>query len=269
MDDDRELLIDKLLDIPKECIVNQVIPKKVIFEEANLNSSDKAVFTEFVRQFKWYAKFAESTIRIPKYSDEIREYEEVEIINIILKDENIHRSTNSNSYFKEDKKIDRILDIIFRFMPFPLLIVVQFKKEIRLFVSHISNHLSDSTKITVDEVISSNWIDTMDMNELEINLFNNIQPNNLDFTNCYTFYTGFVDNLIHYNGSIKVGHDISLRNDEIKEINDEIDKLNKEIDKLMIDLNNETQPPLIADLNDEIRERLIKRDTLFEKLKQG
>lgn len=43
------VLIEKLLTIPDECKVNDIIAKDVIFSEGGLKSSDKKIFTNYVK----------------------------------------------------------------------------------------------------------------------------------------------------------------------------------------------------------------------------
>lgn len=169
--------------------------------------------------------------------------------------------------FIQDKKIERIVELLLKVITFPELIIVQYKGYIRLFVSHISVNLIDSKKRTIDEIISTNWIDTKNINDLEYILFNNIQLENLSHENFYKFYEGFVESIIRYNGSITSGNEVNLSTDRIKEINDEISDLNKEIKKLRSQLKKETQPRLMSEINNEIRNRRLKIRDLENELK--
>ena len=123
-----------------------------------------------------------------------------------------------------------------------------------------------SKKRTIDEIISTNWIDTKNINELEYTLFNNIQIDNLNHENFYRFYDGIVDAIIRYNGSIVGGSEVKLSTERIKEINDEITILNKEIKKLRADLKKETQPRNIAEINNEIINKRFKMRDLENEL---
>lgn len=138
---ERHCIIEDFLKVPKECIEDTVIAKNIIADEGNLKTKDKNIFKDYIRQIKWCYNFSDRNVRIPKYNDEKRDYEEVQLFNMILKDENLSKISGANKYseqyFKEDKKIERVVDILFRFVPYPIIIVVQYKKEIKLFVTHI------------------------------------------------------------------------------------------------------------------------------------
>ena len=261
----QEILFKDILKIPNKYSVDKSITKKLI-KSKGLNSTDINLLKDYVRQMKWCYRFREDNIHIKPYLSDDRRYGEVEIINVILKDENITRSPLEDNTFVQDKKIERIVELLFRLITFPELIIVQYKTSIRLFVSHITVNLIDSRKRTIDEIISTNWIDTKNINELEYTLFNNIQIENLNHENFYKFYDSFVEAIIRYNGSLTSGNEVNLSTDRIKEINDEINSLKGEIKKLRSNLKKETQPRLMSEINAEIRNRRLKLKNLESEL---
>lgn len=263
----REILFKEILKIPKEYSIDKYIAKERLINSGSLNSSDKNILTDYVRQIQWCYKFTKENIRIEPYLDDKRRYGEVEIFNVILKDENISYSPKEDAVFIQDKKIERIVELLFKTISFPELIIVQYKSFIRLFVTHLTVNLIDSRKRTIDEIISTNWIDTKNITNIEYTLFNNIQIENLNHENFYKFYDGYVEAIIRYNGSLTTGEEVNLSTERIKEINDEKDILNKEIKKLRSELKKETQPNLMADLNNEIRIRRLKLKDLEMELK--
>ena len=262
----REILFKEILEIPNEYSIDSYIAKERLINSGGLNSNDKTILKDYVRQIQWCYRFREDNIRIKPYLTDTQRYGEVEIINVILKDENITRSSSEYNTFIQDKKIERIVELLFRIITFPELIIVQYKSYIRLFVSHISVNLIDSKKRTIDEIISTNWIDTKNINDLEYTLFNNIQLENLSHENFYKFYDGFVESIIRYNGSLTSGNEVNLSTDRIKEINDEIIDLNKEIKKLRNELKKETQPRLMSKINKEIRNKRLRLKELEDEL---
>ena len=159
------------------------------------------------------------------------------------------------------------MELLFKTITFPELIIVQYKSFIRLFVTHLSVNLIDSRKRTIDEIISTDWIDTKNITNMEYTLFNNIQIENLNHENFYKFYDGYVEAIIRYNGSLTTGKDVDLSTERIKEITDEIEVLKKEIKKLKSKLKNESQQRLIRKINNEIRIRRVKIRDLENELK--
>ena len=264
----RDIVFKEFLEIPKQYSIDKYVAKERLINSGNLKSTDKGLLKDYVRQIQWCYRFRKDNIHIEPYLQDDKRYGEVEIINVILKDENISFSPRQDYIFTEDKKIDRIVELLFRLITFPELIIVQYKSCIRLFVSHISVNRIDSTKRTIDEIISTNWINTKDLNDIEYTLFNNIHLENLSDENFFEFYNGYVEAIIRYNGSLTAGSEVALATSRIKEINDEIEVLNKEIKKLRSALKKETQPRLMNEINTEIRNRRLKIRDLESELNE-
>ena len=269
MSNNREILFNNYLKIPKEFLIDSYISKEKFYNFGSLNSADKKLFKNYVRQIKWCYRFHNRKINIPPYFDDKRRYGEVEVCNIILKDENISKSASEDKFFNEDKKIDKIVEIVLRLITFPQILIVQYRSMIRIFTSHLSVNLVDSKKRTVDQIISTkNWIDTKNINDLGYTLFNNIQIENLSHENFYEFYNSFIENVIKYNASLMIGDEVELPADELKEINDRIELLKNEIKSLRIDLKRATQPRIESKINNEIRIRRIEIRDLEKKLEE-
>ena len=64
------VLIEDILEVPRDCVVDSVIPKKDIFEAADSKTKDKKIFTDLIKQIKWCYNFTEDNIRVDKYIDE-------------------------------------------------------------------------------------------------------------------------------------------------------------------------------------------------------
>ena len=109
------VLIEDIYEVPEDCVIDSVVPKKEIFDVADSNTKDKRIFTDLIKQIKWCYNFTEDNIRVNQYVDESRRYEEVELLNITLKYDNVHKIGAGK--FKEDEKIDRIADVVMRFIP--------------------------------------------------------------------------------------------------------------------------------------------------------
>ena len=62
-------------------------------------------------------------------------------------------------------------------------------------MSHQSESLVDSSKITLDEIISTDWILFDDMDEIDENLFENLKLDNLDYSNFYNFYDSIIQKI--------------------------------------------------------------------------
>lgn len=209
--------IEEYLDYPDECKYGIKIDKKQVFEEAQLKTRDKKTFTKNIEKITWSYYLKPEILNIPAYKDDTRVYDEIEIIEIQL---------------REFTKINRIADILLRFIPYPILLIFEYDTRIRIYASHIREHGSDSTKITLDDnygMIYTDWINIDNMDEISETLIDNLKLKNLNNNNIFELYKDIYNAILIYNGSRKKGSETTLQPKEIKEKLDMIRKYEYEI----------------------------------------
>lgn len=225
------------IEYPKNCLINSVIPKKD-FYEAGFKNSDKNLFTNNVKQIKWVYSLKETNIQIPPYKDDEKEYLETEIFTLKL---------------KKDNKIERVCELIHRFIPYPLLIVLYYKDKIMLSVANKRDSKIDKDAIKLTDIRYTDWIDEEIPNKFAQELFDNLKFENLKKDDFFTLYNDIVSKIILYNGSRHAGKEVTKPVNEVKEINDKIYYLTKEINNKKYEIEDETQFNRQVELNKEIK----------------
>lgn len=258
------MIIDELIEFPNQCRISRSISKKDIFEVANLKNRDQNNFS-IIKQVKICYNFNEDNIRISPYKTDERDYEEVQFININLKEDKLKKTNLNDS--KTEKKLNKVVEVILRIIPYPIILSIQYKNYIRFFGSHIRESKADSSKITLEEIISTKWIDCDNLGEFEIDFIDKIQINNLDFNDFYTFYDSYIAAIIQYDGSISVGSKVDKSPDEIQDIYRQIDLIDKKIKKLEKELDEETQFNKQVELNMKLEDLDDEKEKLEEKLR--
>ena len=260
------VLIEDILEVPRNCIVNRPIPKKEVFEAGNLNSADKRIFTDLVKQIKWCYNFTEDNIRVSKYSDDIRNYEEVELINITLKYDHVHKIDIGK--FKEDDKIDRIADIMMRFIPYPIILTIQYDNELKFYAAHIRESKADYDKIVIDgKILSTNWMDLDRLSEIEDDFISKIQFDNLGRIDFYGFYNTYFEAIVQHEGAIMAGGTVNLSVEEIKNIYDEISILDSKIKEIEKEISDEDNFNAKMELNIKAHRFKEEKEMLINELK--
>ena len=260
------VLIEDILEVPRDCIVDSVIPKKDIFEAADSKTKDKKIFTDLIKQIKWCYNFTEENIRVDKYVDEVRNYEEVELININLKYDNVHKIISGK--FKEDDKIDRIAEIVMRFIPYPLILTMQYENELKFYASHIRESKQDYDKIVLDGPRrSTNWMDIDNLSEIEDDFITKIQFENLERENFYKFYNNYLEAIVQHDAAILAGGPVNLPIDEIERIYDEITVLDGKIKEIEKEISEEDNFNRKMDLNIEAHKFKVEKERLINELK--
>ena len=261
------MLIEDLINVPDAAIVNNIVPKQDIFEATGMTKSDKDYFVRYVKQIRWLYKFDDASVRIKPYETEEKSYIEAELISIKLKKEFQEYNHNTGNYHRFDARLDRIVDILLRFIPYPILLCAEFNDEIKFYVSHISESKSDFDKITLDELIYTDWIDVNNLDGFDKELIDKLQIDNLDKTNVFTFYDDMVTAIIQYNGSKEVGQEVTLSSDEIQKIMDDIKVLERKIAEIRVAIRREDNFNKKMDYNIQIKELQMEIKLLQEELK--
>jgi hypothetical protein len=238
------------LNFPKECKVDRVIPKKD-FYEAGFNTSDKNIFTNNVKQIKWLYYLKEDNIQIPPYNDEEKDYTELEVLTLTL---------------KKDNKIERICELIHRFIPYPILLIIMYHEKTMLSVAHKRNSQIDEEAVTLTDKRYTDWIEDETPTEFALKLIDNLKFENLNKQNIYTLYTDIVNKIIQYNGSRYAGEELSIPVEKIKEINNQIISLNRKIEIIKYEIKKETQFNKKLEMNMKIKDMKNEIEKLEKEL---
>ena len=99
-----------MIDLPKRCSINKIIPKKMFCEKGNISFSLKKEFIEKIEKIYWKYKISEDNLNIIKTED----VEEIEVFQIML---------------KEKYNVKNILNFIAKTIPYPILFEIIFNNE--------------------------------------------------------------------------------------------------------------------------------------------
>ena len=222
----------RFLNIPDSCFVGSTIYKKLFYENAHLSSSDKSLFTDTINKVVWLYCLKPETINISAYKDEVREYPEIEVIEVIL---------------NKEYGLNRIAEIIMRTIPYPMLLIFKLEDKIRFYVAHQRTSQSDSSKNTIEEFISTDWVGN------DSALFAKLDIKQMRFTHLYTLYSDIVDAISIYNLSVIIPTDDTITGAEARELSAKIEDIEQRIANLRSKLKKETQFNRKMELNIEIK----------------
>lgn len=227
----------EFFNIPRSCEVENTIFKKLFYENADLSAADRTLFTDAINKITWLYCLKPDTINIQPYKDDKREYDEVEFIEVVL---------------VEEKRINRMAEIIMRTIPYPMVLIFRLDNKLKLYVSHQRNSLNDSSKNTIEELISTEWVFNDSL------LFGKLDIQKMRFSNFYALYSDIVDTVSIYKASALIPIDLDISGEDARQLTAEIEGLEKQIATLKSKLKNETQFNKKMELNIEIR-NLSKR----------
>ncbi|NMB96129.1 MAG: DUF4391 domain-containing protein [Clostridiaceae bacterium] len=235
------------LNMPDSCFIGNTIYKKLFYENADLSTSDKSLFTDTISKITWLYCLKPETINIPAYKDEVRDYPEIEVIEVL-----VHK----------DYKLKRIAEIIMRTIPYPMLLIFKWEDKKQLYVAHQRVSQSDSSRNTIEEFISTDWLDG------DSALFARLDIRQMRFTNFFTLYSDIVDAISIYNLSAIMPMDENITGAEARQLSAKIEEIEQEIVSLRYKLKKESQFNRKMELNIEIKKlersknKLLGGDTI-------
>ena len=164
----------KYLNLPASSIISKTIFKKQFYSNADISSSDIALFTNRISKITWLYSLRPDTINVQPYKDEIREYTEIEIIEVEI---------------TVDKGIGRIAEIIIKSIPYPILLIFRLDDKTAFYAALQRTNLSDCSKNIIEQTVKTDWLDP------DSTLFAMLNFKKFRFMNYFTIYTDLVDTI--------------------------------------------------------------------------
>lgn len=122
-----------MIELPKECIVDKFIPKKIFYEKVSLSTNLKQEFVDKIDKIYWKYKISEDTLNISKTEN----VEEIEIFELTL---------------KEKVNCQNIIKVITKNIPYIILFEICYKDEVQYAIKHN------------DDIYFTNWNEKIDFN---------------------------------------------------------------------------------------------------------
>lgn len=227
------------LNIPRACEVGNTIYKKLFYENADLNSSDKSLFADGISKITWLYCLKPEAINIQPYKDDIRDYPEIEVLEVEV---------------TKDNKLKRIAEIIMRTIPYPMLLIFRLEDRVQLYVAHQRVNQNDRSKNTIEEFISTEWLSD------DSSIFEMLDIMKMRFTSFYTLYIDIVDAISVYNVSSILPSNNTISGSEARQLSAELERIEHQIAGLRAKLKIETQFNRKIELNIEIKRlELLKK----------
>jgi hypothetical protein len=221
------------LNIPAACKVDNVIYKKLFYENADLSAADKKLFAENINKITWRYSLKPENCFVKPYKDEVREYGEVEIIETALT-----RQAGEK----------RIAEIIMHTIPYPMFLVLKYEESAQLWAAHQRSSQNDSEKNVLEEPVCTAWLDSAELEKLSAALdFQKLRNGNF-----YELYSDMVDGIsvfnAHQSGMAEVAD-----GDEARALLAQRQATESKIAALRAELKKETQFNRKVELNMEIK----------------
>ena len=229
------------LGYPPSCKIDRVVFKKMFHDAGDLSKADKTLLIDCVDKVTWAYSLRRDNTMIPPYQDDMRKYEEVQVMQVLL---------------RQPKGIRRLAEIIMRAIPYPMLLLFEHQGKLAIALAHQRNSLADSTKNTLEDL----WIS--DFSPLEDKLFAHLRHDRQRFTHFFDYYSDMVDVLCQAMVQ-QAGASAEVTGEQARQILHGIASLDTRIASLRAELKKETRFNRKMELNIQIKRLESKKQQLL------
>lgn len=230
------------LDLPASSRIDQRVPKTLLLESGALTAADKRIINEGIGELLWLAVLKPTTIGVPEYRDDVREYLEIAVLRLSV---------------RAAAKPTRLVELVHRAVPYPLLLLTEQGEQVGLSAVHKRWSQGEAGKTVLEGgVVAVEWAreddeewwpafpDAMALGK---------QPR----TTLHALYQGWIDTLLalqaaRVTGAFAVAADAAhaaLRRDALQECA----RLDADITRLRAAAAKEKQMSRRVDLNLELK----------------
>ena len=169
------------LDLPASSRVNQRVPKKLLLENGAPTAADKRLINDGIEELLWLAALKPTTIGVPEYRDDVREYLEIAVLRLTL---------------RAAAKATRLVELVHRAVPYPLLLLTEQGEQLGLSAAHKRWSQGEAGKTVLEgDVVAAEWDAERDGERwpaFRDALALGKQPR----TTLYALYQGWIDTLL-------------------------------------------------------------------------
>lgn len=225
-------------DLPASAMVGQRVPKKLLLENGAPTAADKRFINEGIEELFWVAALKPTSIGVPVYRDDVREYLEIAVIRLIL---------------RPGAKSPRLIELVHRAIPYPLLLVSEMAGVLDVSAAHLRWSQGEAGKTVLDGDIVAVGMDGDGTGAFLEAVSLGRQPRN----SLHGLYQGWLDMLLSLKAARLTGRfavpstpdHSAARLDALRECQ----RLGDEIARLQSAATKERQLPRQVDLNLELK----------------
>jgi len=131
------------LGLPAGSRVDQRVPKKLLLENGAPTAADKRIINDGIEELIWLAVLKPTTIGVPEYRDDVREYLEIAVLRLTL------RSAVNTT---------RLVELVHRAVPYPLLLLTEQGQRPGLSAAHKRWSQGEAGKTVLEgDVVAAEW----------------------------------------------------------------------------------------------------------------
>lgn len=137
-----QILVDAL-GLPAGARVDARVPKKLLVEQGAPTAADKRAIQDGIDELQWLAACKPTTIGVPAFSDDVRDYLEVAVVACAL---------------RSSAKAARLIELIHRAIPYPVILLTADDAGLTVSAAHKRRALNDAARVVLDGVVAASGL---------------------------------------------------------------------------------------------------------------
>jgi hypothetical protein len=243
------------LQMPPESRVDQRIPKKLLLEQSDAAQADKRLLQDAIEELTWVAAVRPTNAGIPEYRDDDREYLEIAVLSITLR----------------DAAKPRVTELMHRAVPYPVCLIASQRGSCVLSFAHKRWSQGERGKVVIEEVRDTGPLGSIERESEEALFFDSLALSMLPRQNLYTVYQGWISRVDALEAARITGQFVRPGSSMIAEaVRKDIEthaKLSREISLLRTQAAKQKQVSRRVELNLEIKRIESELKAITERLK--
>lgn len=208
------------LSIPQRSFIGKKLDKKEFVENFSLNINERKVLSQDIERITLEYLLNKDTINISPFTDADKDFSEIAIIKVKINNQDKLKTVNN----------------IIQEIPYPLIVFYVYENQFSLCISPKRINKVDNSKLVVDEIHFSKWLDLNKLNEIDKMFLDNLNINKHPFTDFLAFYESYIDTLISFNaskytGTLSISKDTRMILESIQILESNINELKNRIKK--------------------------------------
>jgi len=196
--------------LPKNCYRGKEIPISSFHQLGDIPPKALEYFDLCVIRARLMFSFKEDKINIPKVTDKVIPYEELQILEVEI-------STRSDGWMR----LYSLAKTIFQSIPYPMLLVLRYKHYVKAFTSEFSRGKQNINKNIVDTCHATDWINIemqTDIDEIFIEQFCECFHYAKDMKDLYSLWSKNVFLHMKFSYEIRWMHATKIHNEYAAEL---------------------------------------------------
>ena len=230
------------LALPADSRLDRRVPKKLLLDNGAPTPADRRQISDGVDELLWVAALKPTSIGVPAFRDQVREYLEITVLSMTLRNE---------------AKAARLTELIHRAIPYPAVLATVQKQLVSVSLAHKRWSQGEAGKIVIENICRSAPFRPESPTPQESAYLASLAISGLPAGDLFALYQGWIDRVAAFEAAQVTGTfaapDTALRAAALRASLDAHAKLQADIASLRSRANKEKQLARRVELNLEIK----------------